>query len=379
MNREGQREKPREKKKKIAYFDYNLLFLIIFLLSFGLVMLYSSSAYISANKYGDDAYYLKRQLRNIGLGAVMMFIMAKIDYRIWKKFGTLAYFGSFVLCILVFMPGIGSSSHGSSRWIDLGPVSFQPSEVAKLGIIIFLAALIEKVPRQMGDWKTLAKIFAMTIPLLGIVAYSNLSTAVIIFGIIACMLFVASPKYSHFVILGLLGGAFIVFFILFAGYRGNRVKAWLHPETAGDSGYQTMMGLYAIGSGGLFGKGLGESLQKLGNVPESQNDMIFTIICEELGLFGAICLILLFVLLIWRMMVIANNSQDLYGSLLVVGVMAQVAIQAILNIAVVTNTIPNTGVILPFVSYGGTSIIFLMAEMGLVLSVSKGIKLESIE
>lgn len=379
VNREGQREKPREKKKKIAYFDYNLLFLIIFLLSFGLVMLYSSSAYISANKYGDDAYYLKRQLRNIGLGAVMMFIMAKIDYRIWKKFGTLAYFGSFALCILVFMPGIGSSSHGSSRWIDLGPVSFQPSEVAKLGIIIFLAAIIEKVPRQMGDWKTLAKIFAMTIPLLGIVAYSNLSTAVIIFGIIACMLFVASPKYSHFVILGLLGVAFIVFFILFAGYRGNRVKAWLHPETAGDSGYQTMMGLYAIGSGGLFGKGLGESLQKLGNVPESQNDMIFTIICEELGLFGAVCLILLFVLLIWRMMVIANNSQDLYGSLLVVGVMAQVAIQAILNIAVVTNTIPNTGVILPFVSYGGTSIIFLMAEMGLVLSVSKGIKLESIE
>lgn len=379
VNREGQREKPREKKKRIAYFDYNLLFLIIFLLSFGLVMLYSSSAYISANKYGDDAYYLKRQLRNIGLGAVIMFIMAKIDYRIWKKFGTLAYFGSFVLCILVFMPGIGSSSHGSSRWINLGPVSFQPSEVAKLGIIIFLAALIEKVPRQMGDWKTLAKIFAMTIPLLGIVAYSNLSTAVIIFGIIACMLFVASPKYSHFVILGLLGVAFIVFFILFAGYRGNRVKAWLHPETAGDSGYQTMMGLYAIGSGGLFGKGLGESLQKLGNVPESQNDMIFTIICEELGLFGAVCLILLFVLLIWRMMVIANNSQDLYGSLLVVGVMAQVAIQAILNIAVVTNTIPNTGVILPFVSYGGTSIIFLMAEMGLVLSVSKGIKLESIE
>ena len=288
MNREGQREKPREKKKRIAYFDYNLLFLIIFLLSFGLVMLYSSSAYISANKYGDDAYYLKRQLRNIGLGAVMMFIMAKIDYRIWKKFGTLAYFGSFVLCILVFMPGIGSSSHGSSRWIDLGPVSFQPSEVAKLGIIIFLAALIEKVPRQMGDWKTLAKIFAMTIPLLGIVAYSNLSTAVIIFGIIACMLFVASPKYSHFVILGLLGVAFIVFFILFAGYRGNRVKAWLHPETAGDSGYQTRMGLYAMGCGGLCGKGLGESLQKLGNVPESQNDMIFTIICEELGLFGAV-------------------------------------------------------------------------------------------
>ncbi len=159
---------------------------------------------------------------------------------------------------------------------------------------------------------------------------------------------------------------------------GDRIQAFLHPETAGDKGYQTLMGLYAIGSGGLFGKGLGESLQKLGNVPESQNDMIFTIICEELGLFGAICLMLLFVLLIWRMMVIANNAKDLYGSLIVVGAMAHIAIQVILNIAVVTKTIPNTGVILPFISYGGTSVIFLMAEMGLVLSVSKGIKLENI-
>ena len=216
------------------------------------------------------------------------------------------------------------------------------------------------------------------LPLVGIVAASNLSTAVIIMGIGVCMLFVASPKYSHFVIIVILGVAFVTVFIMFAGYRGDRIQAFLHPETAGDKGYQTLMGLYAIGSGGLFGKGLGESLQKLGNVPESQNDMIFTIICEELGLFGAICLMLLFVLLIWRMMVIANNAKDLYGSLIVVGAMAHIAIQVILNIAVVTKTIPNTGVILPFISYGGTSVIFLMAEMGLVLSVSKGIKLENI-
>ena len=157
------------------------------------------------------------------------------------------------------------------------------------------------------------------------------------------------------------------------------MEAWLHLETAGDAGHQTLQGLYAIGSGGLFGKGLGESLQKMGHVPESQNDMIFTIICEELGLFGAVCVILLFLLMIWRMMVIANNAQDLFGALLVVGVMSHIAIQVILNIAVVTNTIPNTGVILPFISYGGTSLIFLMAEMGLVLSVSKGIRLERIE
>ena len=160
----------------------------------------------------------------------------------------------------------------------------------------------------------------------------------------------------------------------------DRITSFIDPwnDPLG-TGFQIIQSLYAIGSGGLFGKGLGESLQKLGNVPESQNDMIFTIICEELGLFGAVCVILLFILLLWRMMVIANNAQDLFGSLIVVGIMSHIAIQVILNIAVVTNTIPNTGVILPFISYGGTSIIFLMAEMGLALSVSKGIRLENID
>jgi cell division protein FtsW len=172
---------------------------------------------------------------------------------------------------------------------------------------------------------------------------------------------------------------FVVLFISLSSYRGGRIEAWLHPETAGDKGYQTMQGLYAIGSGKLFGKGLGGSLQKLGNVPESMNDMIFTIICEELGLFGAICVILLYILLIWRMMVIANNARDLFGALLVTGVMSHIAIQVILNIAVVTNTIPNTGVTLPFISYGGTSVVFLMSEMGLVLGVSRGIRLEAMD
>ena len=220
----------------------------------------------------------------------------------------------------------------------------------------------------------------MLLPLVVVIAYSNLSTAVIVMGIAVCMLFVASPKYSHFfVIIGSAAVAMIGAFGLLFSYRRTRIEAWLKPETAGEDGYQTLMGLYAIGSGGLFGKGLGKSLQKLGNVPESQNDMIFTIICEELGLFGATCVILLFILLLWRMMIIANNAPDLFGSLLVTGVMAHIAIQVILNIAVVTNTIPNTGVILPFISYGGTSLIFLMAEMGIVLSVSRRIKLESFD
>ena len=344
-------------------------------------MLYSSSSYVSANTYGDSAHYLKLQLRNMAVGAFFMWIMAKIDYHAWRKFYFWVYFGSMLLCTLVLfpIPGLTRSSHGKSRWLNLGTVSFQPSELAKLAIIIFLAVLIEKHTRDVSKPAGLVKVFVYLVPLLGVVAIGNLSTAIIIFGIAFCMLFVANPKYKPFFVLAGIGVVGVVGLIALEGYRGNRVDAWLHPETAGDKGYQTMQGLYAIGSGKLFGKGLGESLQKLGNVPESQNDMIFTIICEELGLFGAVCVILLFVLLLWRMMVIANNAKDLYGALIVTGIMSHIAIQVILNIAVVTNTIPNTGVILPFISYGGTSIVFLMGEMGLALSVSKGIRLESIE
>lgn len=375
MAKRGRRE------KGTTYFDYNLLFIVIFLLCFGLVMLYSSSSYVSANTYGDSAHYLKLQLRNMAIGAFLMWIMAKIDYHAWRKFYFWAYLGSMLLCTLVLfpIPGLTRSSHGKSRWLNLGKVSFQPSELAKLAIIIFLAVLIEKHTRDVSKPAGLVKVFVYLVPLLGVVAIGNLSTAIIIFGIAFCMLFVANPKYKPFFVLAGIGLVGVVGLIALEGYRGNRVDAWLHPETAGDKGYQTMQGLYAIGSGKLFGKGLGESLQKLGNVPESQNDMIFTIICEELGLFGAVCVILLFVLLLWRMMVIANNAKDLYGALIVTGIMAHIAIQVILNIAVVTNTIPNTGVILPFISYGGTSIVFLMGEMGLALSVSKGIRLESIE
>lgn len=368
-------------KKATAYFDYNLLFILIFLLCFGLVMLYSSSSYTSANLYDDSAHYLKLQFRNILVGVIPMYFFAKVDYHFWKKFGFFAYFCSFALCVLVMfpIPGLTRSSHGQSRWLNLGPLSFQPSELAKLAVIIFLAMLIERIPKKLGDFPSIIKVMVIMFPLFAVIAYSNLSTAVIVFGIAVCMLFVASPKYKQFVIVGAAGASFVVAFIMLASYRSGRVQAWLHPETAGDDGYQTLQGLYAIGSGKLFGKGLGESLQKMGNVPESQNDMIFTIICEELGLFGAICVILLYVLLLWRMMVIANNAKDLYGALLVTGIMSHIAIQVILNIAVVTNTIPNTGVILPFISYGGTSLVFLMAEMGLALSVSKGIRLESIE
>lgn len=362
-----------KKEKPIRYFDYSLLFLIIFLLCFGLVMLYSTSSYYGSTRFGDSAYYLKKQLFATSLGIVMMILVSRIPYRFWMKVSGLAYVLALVLCTAVIF--VGREANGQSRWLYIGPLSFQPSEFAKLAVILFLATIIYKTSKQMGDFKTLIKIMVIVLPIIGVIAYNNLSTAIIILGITVCMLFVASPKYSHFIWMAVAVLAVGSVFIFAASYRMERIQIWLHPEEY-EKGYQTLQGLYAIGSGGLFGKGLGESMQKLGFIPEAQNDMIFSVICEELGLFGAVCLILLYLLLIWRFMIIANNSADLYGSLIVVGIMAHISIQVVLNIAVVTNTIPNTGISLPFISYGGTSILFLLSEMGLALSVSRGIKFE---
>lgn len=208
------------------------------------------------------------------------------------------------------------------------------------------------------------------LPIAGLVGASNLSTAIIILGIAVTLVFTASPKYGQFIWMGIIGCGFMAVFLALESYRLERLAIWRNPE-AYEKGYQTLQGLYAIGSGGLFGRGLGESVQKLGFVPEAQNDMIFSIICEELGLFGASVLILIFSLLVWRLMVIATHAEDLSGALIASGIMGHMAMQVILNIAVVTNTIPNTGITLPFVSYGGTSVLFLLAEMGLALSVSR--------
>ncbi|MCI8282490.1 MAG: cell division protein FtsW [Lachnospiraceae bacterium] len=361
------------KEKRVRYYDYSLLFIVIFLVCFGLVVLYSTSSYNGQVKFGDAAYYLKKQVFAAGLGLAAMLVVSRIDYHFWKPFWLLAYVTAFGLCTLVLFKG--EEIKGSRRWLEIGPLSMQPSEVAKIAIIIFLATIICKMPKKMGKLSTIVKVMVMVLPMVVIVAVENLSTAIIILGIAIALVFVSSPKYMQFVVMGGLVVAVGAVFILAASYRMDRLKIWLEPEKY-EKGYQTLQGLYAIGSGGLFGKGLGASMQKLGFVPEAQNDMIFSIICEELGLFGAICVILLFLLLIWRFMVIANNAPDLYGALIVTGVMAHMAIQVILNIAVVTNSIPNTGISLPFISYGGTSILFLLAEMGLALSVSRGIKFD---
>ncbi len=376
------------RKKKIKnqnFFDYTLLFVVIFLIAFGLVMMYSSSTYDAASDHnGDSAFYLRKQLLATILGVFVMAATTLIDYHIWERFAFPGLLISFVLVILVLTP-LGIEANGARRWISIGPLSLQPAEVVKIEIILFCAVLINKVNKKyITTLKGMAAILLIPVvfALMLWKITSNLSSAIIVGGIAVVMLFVADSDYSKYVIGALLvvAAAAVVIYIATHwegdSFRLKRIETWLDPESdPSDKGFQTLQALYAIGSGGIFGKGLGASMQKLGFLPEAQNDMIFSIICEELGLFGALAVILLFVLLIWRCMVIANNAKDLFGAMLVVGVMAHFAIQVILNIAVVTNTMPNTGISLPFISYGGTSEMFLMAEIGLVLNVSRQIRL----
>jgi cell division protein FtsW len=238
-----------------------------------------------------------------------------------------------------------------------------------LAVILFLAHVIVRKGNKMKQMRTLIFIMVLLFPIVGLVGASNLSTAIIILGIGVILVFVASPLYAQFIWLGISGIGFLTVFLTLESYRLERLMIWRNPEKY-DKGYQTIQGLYAIGSGGLFGRGSVESIQKLGFVPEAQNDMIFAIACEEWGLVGAGIIIVLFLLLIWRLFYIAVHARDLFGALLAAGAMAHMMIQVILNIAVVTNTIPNTGITLPFISYGGTSVLFLLSEIGLVLNVS---------
>ena len=381
----GTTGRKRRKEQTEYFFDYSLLFIVLFLLGFGMIMLYSTSSYQAAQDFNDSAYWLKKQIFAVVLGLILMIITANIPYQFWRKFAVIGYIVSAVL-ILLIIP-FGREVKGAKRWIYIGGISLQPAEVAKLGMILFLASLICTMGRSIRNMKGFMLVFALPLPIVLMVwkITQNLSSAIIILGISVLMLFVASPDYKKFIIMGLIGlagAALVVFVIVTAsstegmGFRSERILAWLDPEAyASGKGFQ---GLYAIGSGGIWGKGLGQSMQKLGFLPEAQNDMIFSIICEELGLFGAIAIILMFILLIWRLMVIANNAPDLFGALLVVGVLGHIAIQVILNIGVVTNTIPNTGISLPFISYGGSSVMFLLIEIGLCLSVAKRIQLKEL-
>ena len=377
------------RKNQESFSDYTLLFIVLFLLAFGLVMLYSTSAYDANLTYNDSTYLFRKQIFSTLAGLVVLFIVSHLPYHLWERFAVIGY-GASVALVLLIIP-FGIEANGAKRWLRVFGISLQPAEVAKLAMILFLAYLICKMGRNIRTMKGFLVVLGAAAPISGLiyVITRNLSPAIIIMGIAVVMLFVACPDYKRFIILGLIGiagVAGIVFLIVkmsesgsVGSFRGERILAWLDPEAyASGKGFQTLQALYAIGSGGILGKGLGQSMQKLGFLPEAQNDMIFSIICEELGLFGAIAVLMMFILLIWRCMIIANNAPDLFGALLVVGVMGHIAIQVILNVAVVTNTIPNTGISLPFISYGGSSVMFLLAEIGIVFSVGRGIRLKDL-
>ena len=356
----------RHPAKRCTY-DDTLLVTVLVLVIAGLVLLTSISAYNGDVKFHDSFYYLKKQGFATGLGLVGMAVVSRIDYHRWIPLAVPGYLLSILLGVAVLL--FGEEYNGSKRWLSLGPVSFQPSEFAKVAVIVFLSWLIEKNIKKMGKFKSIVLTMLTILPIVGLVGASNLSTAIIILGIGAVLIFTASPKYLQFFWMIAGGAGFMTIFLALESYRLERIAIWRNPEKY-EKGYQTLQGLYAIGSGGLFGRGLGNSVQKLGFLPEAQNDMIFSIICEELGLVGAGILIGVFLILIWRFFVIAAKAEDLTGALIAAGAMAHMMIQIILNIAVVTNSIPNTGITLPFISYGGTSVVFLLLEMGLVLSVS---------
>lgn len=354
--------------KAVKKQDYTLLIIVLFLVVFGLATLYSTSAWNGQVKFDDAAYYFKKQLFATILGVAAMYLISCVDYHIFVKLAIPGYLVSLALSGAVLL--VGDSYNGSKRWLSLGPLSFQPAEFAKLAVILFLAYMISSQKKKHKNFFVMCMVMVLVLPIVALVGTNNLSTAIIILGIAVIMVFISNPKYLPFIWVGGGGVGFIGIFLSMESYRLERLAIWKNPE-AYEKGYQTIQGLYAIGSGGLFGKGLGESIQKLGFVPEAQNDMIFSIICEELGLAGAAILIIVFMVLIWRFMVVATHAQDLFGALVAAGVMGHIAIQVMLNVAVVTNTIPNTGITLPFISYGGTSVLFLLAEMGLVLSVSR--------
>ena len=389
MSREKKAVKKQKTKKKTDYYDYSLLAVIILLTCFGLVMLYSTSSYMAELNYGDDMYYFKKQAA-ISFGCIIIALgISQIDYHILTKFTGVLYGMAAILMMLVKTP-LGRTANGARRWLNLGPLSFQPSEIAKIAVIVCLSYMIVNMGRKIKTLKAFM-ILAGSGSALAFLAYAftdNLSTAIIIFCITMGLIFIAHPKVTPFLIAAGVGVALIIIFVMIlsssletsSSFRLRRILVWLHPEDfASGDGYQTIQALYAIGSGGFLGRGLGNSIQKLGSVPEAQNDMIFSIVCEELGILGGIILLLLFAYLLYRLFFIAQNAPDMFGSLMVSGIFIHIALQVIFNIAVVLNLMPNTGVTLPFVSYGGTSIVFLMSEMGLALSVARQIKFKEPE
>ena len=381
-------EKTADGRKKDNFFDYNLMAVIVLLLGFGLVMVYSTSAYAAEIRQGNDMYYFTRQAL-IAVGSLLAIILiSHFDYHILWFLAGAGYVLSLLLILLVKTP-FGVELNGASRWVNLFGLQFQPAEFAKIAVIVFIPTLIIRMGKNAFTVRGLLfLLLAGAIPAAEtFVLTSNLSTAIIIMMITFVIIFVASPKTWPYILLAILVIIAVTAFLIYvkrsietgSDFRIRRILVWLEPELyPRDGGFQIMQGLYALGSGGLFGKGLGNSSQKR-ILPEAQNDMIFSIVCEELGVFGGIMILLLFGYLIYRLYYTARHARDLFGCLMVTGVFGHIILQVILNICVVLNVIPTTGITLPFISYGGTSIVFLMLEMGIALMVFRQIPVRRLE
>lgn len=377
--------KRRGKREVLAFgkIDTKFFLLVVILLIIGLIALFSASYINAINRHGSAYYYIGRQLKFALLGIVLMFLASRINYRVYKDFSFLAMTVAFVLLILVLI------FHGDGdfkRWLVIGGHNlFQPSELAKIALVMYCAWSMDRRQKAIcTDWKMMFLYMIVVGVICGLIALEKHVSATILvglLGIIMTYLGGIDKRWYPLVIACIVGGAvlMVVFRNKMPEYAAVRIIAWLDKSyDPGDARWQTNNSLYAIGSGGLFGVGLGNSRQKHMYVSEPQNDFIFSIFCEEMGLVGALIVIVLFVLLIKRAFDIAMRTKDMFASLLVMGIAVQVGLQAALNIAVVTDLIPNTGISLPFFSYGGTSLCFLLIEMGMVLSVSRGAKIEKI-
>lgn len=371
------------KRGEAGGIDIVFLILVLCLLAFGLVMVASSSYVAALYKYNNSYHYISRQLVFAIVGVVVMLaIPLVLDYHVFRRF-SLALLGvAVVLLILVLIPGVGVEANGAQRWLGFGSFNFQPSEVAKLAIIMVFASYMAANYKRMKEFKVGILIPALVLLVVcGLVLVEpHVSGAILIFSVGAVMIFVGGASLKWLIGIGTTGIIGVAGFALLTPYAKGRIETWLNPfaDPTGD-GFQTIQSLYAIGSGGVLGRGLGQSRQKYLYIPEPQNDYIFSIVCEELGFIGAMMVIVLFVLLVWRGFVIAYHAKDKFGALLVVGIVSRVAVQAMLNIAVVTNAVPPTGISLPFFSYGGTALMMLLAEMGIVLAVSRQSRMESRE
>jgi cell division protein FtsW len=363
-------------------FDFWLFLTVLILLSLGLIMVFSASAPTAQREHGNIYYIILNQLFYAGIGIVAMLFAANLDYH---KYGRLFVLGFMAACILmlalVLVPGIGRNINDSWRWIYIGPLHFQPSELAKLALILFLSFSLSKRKKPMDSF---IYDFGPYLVLIGLIAgllmrESHLSATIIICSVAFIILYVGGAKIRHFLIIAGPALAGLIAVISFTTYMSNRIKSFLNPwDFLRGIGWQTVQSLYAIGSGGIFGRGLGQSMEKFLWIPEPQNDYIFAVLAEELGFVGVVVVLVLFLIFVWRGIKIAMNASDVYGSLIAVGITSLIAIQSLFNVAVVTNAVPPTGVSLPFFSSGGSSLVVFMVEVGILLNVSRYSKYDRI-